>query len=711
MKRFFSVAELVGLPGMPTTNRGVNLAVHRSGWRTRDNGSGREIHIDSLPAATRSYLMAQAGVALHAPTTAARQIEKEQGLRKFSALPNTDPRKCRARAREWILCRWAEFAREHNVSAAACATEFANAYRHGNVAVPTEHAEILPSRNGVRSLDRATLYRWRKAFDARGIAGLIDSYGGRKGRFKVAVSGELQTVILGCIHSAPHITPGKIHQFLQADYPQHAAVITAKSIARFIDSWKADNQQAWVAATNPDKWKNQYQAAFGSHFENVSEPNQLWEMDSTPGDWQLVDGRHCVVTVLDMFTRRTIQYVSKTSKAEAVCLAFRKAVLAWGVPKAVRTDNGADYKSVRFCTVLADLEIEQEFCEPFASEQKGSVERVQKTMSHGILDLLPGFSGHNVAEAQVIRARKSFAQRLMTPGDVVDVALTAQDLQQRLDQWAEFVYGRDVHSGLNGQSPWSLATAWQLPVRKISDERALDALLSEIAGNRTVTKKGLRLDHRHYIAPELVVCIGDEVQVRRDVADIGRVYVYDLQGQFVCTATAPEVLGISRAEVAAMSSAVQRKHQSQQRAEAKQWRRHINRNIGEAILEHRMRESENVAQFPPRSTEYSTAALREHGVAARSNDAPVAAPDDEHKRQALAALAARMAAPKAAVVSADDPQRRYRHWLRLDQRVRNAGWLSAEERALWESYPNGFEFRAMKQFFTNFNLGLNEAEG
>lgn len=546
----------------------------------------------------------------------------------------------------------------------------------------------------------------------RGIAGLMDGHGNRKGQFKAAINSDLANVILGCIHTAPHITPGKIHQFLQAEYPQHAVLLTPKSIARFVDAWKAENPQAWTAATNPDKWKNQYQAAFGSHFENVTEPNQIWELDSTPGDWGLIDGRHCVITVLDLFTRRTIQYVSKTSRAEAVCLAFRKAVLAWGVPKAARTDNGADYKGVRFCTVLKDLEVEHILCEPFASEQKGSVERVQKTMSHGILDLLPGFSGHNVAEAQVIRARKSFAQRLMTPGDVVEITLTAQDLQLRLDQWAEFVYGRDEHAGLNGQSPWQIANAWTLPVRKIGDERALDALLSDIAGNRTVTKKGLRLDHNHYIAAELVAYIGHEVQVRRDAADIGRVYVYDVNGTFICMATAPEVLGISRAEVAAMSSAVSRKLASSQRNEAKQLKRHVKRNIGEAILEHRMRESANVTQLPPRAQEYTTPALREHGIASRSNDALLAMPADERTQQAMAALEAQMATPKAtaAVLDADDPQRRYRHWLRLDQRVSADGWLSQEERAIWESYPNGSEFRSMKLFFDDFGLDLNEAE-
>lgn len=714
MKHWYSAAELAGLPGMPDTKRGVNIRGQSCGWRTRPRaaqGGGQEIALASLPAETRQHLVAQAeGKQSPAEEAQARQVVKERGLLRFAAIPEKDPRKLRARAREWVLGRWTAFAQQRGVSPTACIDEFLTAYCLGDIVVPPEHMPWLPMRKGARSLGASALKQWRAALRETGIAGLMPDYGNRKGQFKVAVNGDLERVILGCIHSAPHITPGKIHQFLQAEYPQHAVLITPKSIGRFIDSWKATHAQAWTAFNNPDKWKNNFQVSFGSQHENITEPNQLWEMDSTPGDWHLIGGRHCVITVLDLYTRRTMQYVSKTSKAEAVCLAFRKAVLAWGVPKGVRTDNGADYKSRQFVTVLNDLEIEHILCEPFASEQKGSVERAQKTMSHGILDLLPGYSGHNVADAQVIRARKSFEERLMTVGATVDVKLTAQDLQLTLDQWAEYVYGRDEHAGLGGRSPWEVATAWALPIRKISDERALDALLSEIAGNRTVTKKGLRLDNYLYIASALVAYIGEAVQVRRDVADIGRVYVYNLAGAFVCMAEAPEVLGISRAEVAAVATAEQKKRKAADRVATKEFTRGFNKDIARAVLDHRIREAANVIALPARAVEYSTAALREHGIAARSTDVLQATPTDERTQQAIAALEARMAAPTAAVLSADDPQRRYRHWLRLDQRVADGGWLNKEERTLWESYPNGSEYRSMKSFFDNFGLGLHEAE-
>ncbi|REM13961.1 transposase, partial [Mycobacterium tuberculosis] len=72
--------------------------------------------------------------------------------------------------------------------------------------------------------------------------------------------------------------------------------------------------------------------------------NQKWEMDSTVGDVMLTDGRrHHVVGVIDVFTRRRLFIVTRTSRANAIMSLIRLAILAWGVPEEIKTDNGADY--------------------------------------------------------------------------------------------------------------------------------------------------------------------------------------------------------------------------------------------------------------------------------------------------------------------------------------------------------------------------------
>ena len=66
------------------------------------------------------------------------------------------------------------------------------------------------------------------------------------------------------------------------------------------------------------------------------------QIDASPADVMCVDGRHSVYLCVDIFSRRLIVYVSKTPRAEAVALLIRRAILAWGVPERVHTDNGSD---------------------------------------------------------------------------------------------------------------------------------------------------------------------------------------------------------------------------------------------------------------------------------------------------------------------------------------------------------------------------------
>lgn len=65
-KSYFSAKEIAGLPGMPTSERGVQLKAGRESWTSQlvdakggRNGKRAEYHIDSLPAETRAYVHLQ----------------------------------------------------------------------------------------------------------------------------------------------------------------------------------------------------------------------------------------------------------------------------------------------------------------------------------------------------------------------------------------------------------------------------------------------------------------------------------------------------------------------------------------------------------------------------------------------------------------------------------------------------------------------------
>ena len=89
------------------------------------------------------------------------------------------------------------------------------------------------------------------------------------------------------------------------------------------------------------------------------------------------------------------------------------------------------------------------------------------------------------------------------------MALSSADLQAECDRWIAEKYEQREHSGLKERvklglldgsvrcTPAAVAAAWPLPVRVITNERALDILLAPPAGRdgwRTVRKDGIHVD-------------------------------------------------------------------------------------------------------------------------------------------------------------------------------------------------------------------------
>ena len=91
--------------------------------------------------------------------------------------------------------------------------------------------------------------------------------------------------------------------------------------------------------------------------------------------------------------------------------------------------------------------------------------RVNGVSRRNIFAKLPGFSGHDVAQAQVLRARRSFAVKdnaeVYGAGSAEGVAGALRHLVRR----GLCAAGRNT--GLGGASPFDRVTSWREPVRRI----------------------------------------------------------------------------------------------------------------------------------------------------------------------------------------------------------------------------------------------------
>jgi putative transposase len=299
-----------------------------------------------------------------------------------------------------------------------------------------------------------------------------------------------------------------------------------------------------------------------------------------------------------------------------VCSLMRRCMLEWCKPECVKMDNGSDYKSERSRLVLTGLHIEADFSKPFAPWEKPHIERAFRTFSHSLLELLPGYIGHNVEEAQAIRARQSFADRLFKKNEVIEVKLMPDELQTFCDRWCDDYYLHEEHSGLGGATPFQIRAQLRDVVSRIDDVRALDLLL----GGGTVCKvgkKGIRFDKMNFIAPELHAVVGEDVLVRPDDSDVGRIVVYHDE-KFLCLAECPEVTGgVSRRDIAILANSKKNAAVQEKKRELKALGKKANtRDLAWEILDAKRAKNAALAILPAPSVVHMTPALEAAGEAA-----------------------------------------------------------------------------------------------
>ncbi|MCE7510272.1 DNA-binding protein [Alloalcanivorax xenomutans] len=714
---------LVGLPGMPSTVRGVHSRAQQYEWERRirtGRGGGYEYHVASLPAETRSALSTR-----QTPPTRAGEIgpgavdgrrlairatmqhRRNAVTRQTTAndyLKLSDKKRLAADAKVAVLDALRRFQAESGLAGRRGIDAFVARYNDLQIDVEDWVREQEPA------LSRASVYRWKRRFETEGVAALGGKHQGQAGRSLIDSQPALREYVIAFLTEYPDTTASNVMRAVRARFANSDVQLPSRRrLEIWVTRWKQDNKNLFTSVTNPDAWKNKFMAAFGSYSEDVTRLNQRWELDSTPADVMLLDGRYSVVGAIDVYSRRPRLLVSRTSKASAVGQLLRRCLLEWGVPEEIKTDNGSDYASRYIRTVVSSLGIEQSFCQPFSGWEKPHIERFFRTFSHDLVELLPGYIGHNVAERSAIEARRSFADRLYQKDQAVEIRMTAQEFQAFADDWINNLYMQQRHAGMN-DTPINRVVNWVEPVRAIDNERALDVLLAGAPDTetRTVTKKGLRIDGINYIAAELGSVIGQTVRVAY-TESLGAVYVFTDDG-FLCVAEAPEYTGIDRQEVAAHAKVIQRETLQQKRRELKATARRLKtKDAADEILAH-ARQQPNIAQLPPRTEQYSTDALRQAGRAADATTVtPVEARDDD-TRAAVERLRGEMATPRKAdvVPMNDDPKAEYRRWLSLDGRVRGGQRLSQEEKAFYEGYPKTSAYRSMKDFFERFGLAAKE---
>ncbi|WJY18691.1 transposase [Alteriqipengyuania flavescens] len=318
--------------------------------------------------------------------------------------------------------------------------------------------------------------------------------------------------------------------------------VVQKQIATF----ERDNELVLESFRDPSRFKSTRRVSLGRADAGITYANQLWELDTTPGDVLLVEGRRAILGVIDVFSRRVRFLVAPSESAQSVRRLLASTMQAWGAqPTAVATDQGSGYINKAIVSALELLGIEHRDCPPASPEKKPFIERVFGTFQRQRSEILAGYCGHDVAEAQRLRerARKDSGKPLIVP------EMTAVELQVILDNWADGTYLQARHSTL-GTTPLARWQSSPPGATRAPSSDELRIVLSALVGERTVGKKGVVWQRGSYWHPALVPFIGKTVTVRRDEDELGELMVFDEDRRFLCTAVNHERSGLSEEDFA-----------------------------------------------------------------------------------------------------------------------------------------------------------------
>lgn len=733
MKARYSCAELAAmkLPGYPKSKKGWIELVTREAWeghKRAGRGGGFEytppamiakliasreaIKADGHAAAAARAAMAAVKAEVNAEQHARTKVQIEDLLASLSVTGRE-----KMEAHFDIVLAYRDYYKAHNCNGQIMRRNesfkaFAEEYNTKRIKVPAD------VREKYTTISSSSVGRWVRGNEKDGLVACADRRavkGGNGKQSTIEQHPELEKALIAIITDKPHIKTTHLLDVINAFAVDKTTGVIAWppvsywALNRWRTAFEDRNKQALMAVTNPDAWKNNFLSSLGKLDEDVLRLNQRWEMDGTPADWDLIDGRHTASVVLDIFSRRPKILFSKTPRTETNKLLLRSAIIEWGMPEEAKTDNGSDYVSREMRMFFEEAAIAHNLSNPFSPWEKGHVERFIQTFLHSIMEMLDNFIGHSVAERKQIEAKRTFAENLFKKNAVVKVDMTVDELQLLADQWVEGVYMRREHRSL-GMSPLEKVASYTGSIRKITNERTLDILLAKPAGKMpTITKKGIRYDNAIYIHAELPIYQGELADIRHS-EDLGKLIVY-VNGKFLCIAECPERTGMDRAEVAAHGRAKQKEFIAGKRREYKAAKKALPMSTSDLVKEILMSRAEKagkVTVLAKRAEEHHTAALREAERVIRAQETPPLSPEHaalmEEARQMHAAarnpnpiVIQHPAQHAATPLEGMTNEQKYATWLELDGTVRLSGELKEGwQKVFYANFPRTSAYRSIR---------------
>lgn len=669
---WFTAKELAGLPGMPGSDRAIQIRGKDSWqWRKRVGTKAVEYSLCSLPVETQKALVASE-VNSSEVTTDLLLVHSDSELVERDGKSSS---RLNNKQRNVMLARLSfirEIERVGAVTTQKNAIDVLVKQAKDNALSPylMERVELANDRKtGSRALSERTLKRWLAAYRAQGEIGLAP--------LRQKPSTEIPdwcSTFLRCYQrpTKPSVAAsyGEFLTRYQGETPP-----SIHAVQRFLK--KLTPEALNVGRMSPQELKA-LQPFRRRSTKNLF-PGDVYTADGHKFDAEILNPltgkpyRPEITTVLDVATRRVVGIsVGEAESAIGVLDALRDAV-GKCMFAIFYVDNGSGFDNDTVREVVDRLGGTMTHSLPYNSQARGLSERGHQTIWVRAAKKLVSYIGADMDKHAGTKVHRIGRRELKNTGTT-----------RLLPSFAEFMAGveeeiisynntphrglekiRDGDTGsLRHPSPdeaWNAAYAdgWE-PIAA-SPELVESLMRPQII--RQTRRGEINWLGNKYFLNDLRGLHGQEIRLAYDVRDAGRVWTYTLDGEL----------------------------------------------IGEAILDG------NSTDYMPMNMLERSREKRAQGQVKRSMDkvetltghrvemiAPSNAPSATLSREQLTSAHEYAIALEAATqvfhVPGDDVSR-YRLWVKLDERVKAGEELTADEARWWERYPAHPDFAAMQQVF------------
>jgi len=231
-------------------------------------------------------------------------------------------------------------------------------------------------------ISRKTAHKWLTRFDTEGPAGLVDRSRAPHSH-PHAVAAEVVEQLLAVRKRHPRWGPRKILAWLTRRQPA-LALPAASTVATVLQRH---------GLVTPRRTRRRVPPGL-SPFAACGAPNDVWAVDFK-GQFRLGDGTPCYpLTITDAYSRYLLCCTALTSTAAAAAITVFEAVFRqYGLPTAIRSDNGTPFASTGLGGMTAlsvwwlRLGLRHDRIEPGRPDQNGRHERMHLALKQEAVEL------------------------------------------------------------------------------------------------------------------------------------------------------------------------------------------------------------------------------------------------------------------------------------------------------------------------------------